>query len=215
MLLKDNIVKITSIVLCAGVGSRLKSSKSKILHEVCGRPLGYWSIKNAMAVTNMKPIVVISHQAEAVEQSLRSYFHDDISFAYQKIPDGTGGAVKAAIPHLPSSCQSVLVVCGDTPLLKKESLEKLVMIQQNSHVPVAILSAFADDPTGYGRIIRNHAQQISSIVEENEASPLEREIKEINPAVYVFDAEFLRNTIEKIQINDRKNEFYLTDLIKL
>ncbi len=215
MLLKDNIVNITSIILCAGVGSRLKSSKSKILHEVCGRPLGYWSIKNAMAVTNMKPIVVISHQAEAVEQSLRAHFHDDISFAYQKIPDGTGGAVKAAIPHLPSSCQSVLVVCGDTPLLKKESLEKLVMIQQNSHVPVALLSAFADDPTGYGRIIRNHTQQISSIVEENEASPLEREIKEINPAVYVFDVEFLRNTIEKIQINDRKNEFYLTDLIKL
>src|SRR6202012_4290660 len=85
----EHAVKIASIILCAGVGSRLKSSKSKILHEVCGRPLGYWPIKNAMAATNLKPIVVLSHQAEVVEDRLKGYFHDTISFAYQKVPDGT------------------------------------------------------------------------------------------------------------------------------
>lgn len=208
-------MKIASIVLCAGVGSRLKSAKSKILHEVCGRPLGYWPIKNAMAVTNLKPIVVLSHQAEAVEDKLKTYFNDSIRFAYQKVPDGTGGAVKAAVSELDPDCQSVLVICGDTPLLRKESLEKLVTIQQNSHVPVALLSAYAKDPSGYGRIIRNSSQQIAGIVEDHEASPLEREIQEINPAVYVFDTTFLRDNIHKITTNNRKNEYYLTDLVQI
>jgi bifunctional UDP-N-acetylglucosamine pyrophosphorylase / glucosamine-1-phosphate N-acetyltransferase len=208
-------VKIASIILCAGVGSRLKSAKSKILHEVCGRPMGYWPIKNAMAVTNLKPIVVLSHQAEAVEDKFRSYFHDTVTFAYQKIPNGTAGAVKAALPFLDPSCQSVLVVCGDTPLLKKESLEKLVTIQANSHVPVALLSAFAEDPTGYGRIVRNSSQHISGIVECQEATPLERDIKEVNPSVYVFDAAFLRENIDKIESSNQKRELYLTDLVHL
>src|SRR5580704_12316020 len=114
---KERSVKIASIILCAGMGSRLKSSKSKILHEVCGRPLGYWPIKNAMAATNLKPIIVLNHHAEAVEDKLRTYFSDTVSFAYQKNPDGTAGAVRAAIDHLDKSCQSVLIVCGDTPLL--------------------------------------------------------------------------------------------------
>lgn len=208
-------MKIASIILCAGVGSRLKSSKNKILHEVCGRPVGYWPIKFALAVTNTKPIVVLSHQAESVEDKLRSYFKDAISFATQEIPNGTGGAVMSAIPYLDPSCQSVLVVCGDTPLIKQESLEKLVAIQQNSHVPVAMLTAFTDDPYGYGRIVRNSAQAIASIVEETEATPIEREIREVNPSVYVFDANFLRENIGKIQPNNRKNEYYLTDLVQL
>jgi len=213
--LGDYVVKIASIILCAGVGSRLKSSKNKILHELCGRPLGYWPIKNAKSVTNLPPIIVISHQAAAVEEELAKYFHDEVSFAYQQAPNGTADAVKAALPHLDSSCQSVLVVCGDTPLLKTESLAKLVMIQQNSHVPIALMTAHTNDPTGYGRIIRNNAQQISGIVEDHEASPLEREISEVNPGVYVFDVEFLREHIGKIKPSKQKNEFHLTDVIEL
>lgn len=208
-------VKIASIILCAGVGSRLKSAKNKVLHEVCGRPMCYWPIKNASLVTNLKPIVVLSHQAEAVEDKLKMCFQDTITFAYQKIPNGTAGAVKAALPYLDPSCQSVLVVCGDTPLLKKESLEKLVTIQTSSHVPVALMSAFAEDPTGYGRIIRNSSQHISGIVECQEATPLEREIKEVNPSVYVFDVNFLRENIDNIETNNQKREFYLTDLVHL
>ncbi|HXW54054.1 MAG TPA: bifunctional UDP-N-acetylglucosamine diphosphorylase/glucosamine-1-phosphate N-acetyltransferase GlmU [Myxococcota bacterium] len=208
-------MKIASIILCAGVGSRFKSNKNKILHELCGRPLAYWSIKNAMAVTNLPPIVVISHQAQAVEEELRKHFHDAVVFAYQEVPNGTAGAVRAAIPHLDESCQSVLVICGDTPLLKTESLAQLVTIQQNSHVPIALMTAFTDDPSGYGRIIRNRSQQISGVVEEGETSPLEREIKEVNPGVYVYDVDFLRDHIFKITPSRQKSEFYLTDLIEI
>lgn len=208
-------MKIASIVLCAGRGSRLKSAKSKILHEVCGRALGYWPIKNAMAVTNHKPIVVISHQAVVVEEKLRSYFHNDVDFAYQQEPDGTAGAVRAAIPHLDPDCQSVLILCGDTPLLRLQSLERLVTIQKNSHVPIALMSAHALEPSGYGRIVRNSDEHIVGIVEDHEATPLEREIREINPGVYVFDAQFLRDNIHKIDNRNQKHEFYLTDLLKM
>jgi bifunctional N-acetylglucosamine-1-phosphate-uridyltransferase/glucosamine-1-phosphate-acetyltransferase GlmU-like protein len=210
---KEERVKIASIILCAGASSRLKSATSKILHEICGRPVAYWAIKHALETTNTKPIVVVGHQADRIKLSLTSYFSHDLEFAYQAEPNGTGGAVMAAIPHLDKDCQSVLIVCGDTPLLKKESIANLVMIQQNSHVPIAMLSAKAPDPTGYGRIIRNDAQHVVNIIEDRDTSPLEREITEVNPAVYVFDGKFLRENIGKLQATLRRGEFYLTDLV--
>lgn len=211
---RDITVKVASIVLCAGIGSRLKSAQSKILHEVCGRAMGYWPIKNALECTTTKPIVVVSHQAEKVEDKLSSYFYDGITIAKQKLPDGTGGAVKAAIPYLDPECESVLVICGDTVLLRKESLAKLITIQRKSHVPIALLSAYAPDPAGYGRIIRNQAQELVRIVEDRDASMVEKEIKEVNTGVYVFDAEFLRNNINNLTNRNAKHEYYLTDLIE-
>lgn len=208
-------MKIASLILCAGEGSRLKSKKSKILHELCGRPIGYWAIKNALFATDLSPIVIVNPKLKTVEEQLKTYFHNEIAFAYQERPNGTAGAVKAALPSLDASCRSVLVVCGDAPLLKKDSLKKLVTIQQNSHAPIAMMTAFAKDPTGYGRIIRNHAEQIERIVEEQDATPLEREIDEVNPSVYVFDVDFLRENIDKIKPNNNKNELYLTDLVQL
>lgn len=208
-------MKIGSIILCAGVGSRMKSSKSKILHDVCGRPLGYWTIKNAMDATNLKPIVVLSYQASEIEAELRKYFPDQIEFAYQPVPNGTGGAVIAAMDKLDPSAQSVLIIGGDTPLLKLSSLRKLVTIQHNSHAPIALLSAIAPDPTGYGRIIRNNLQQISNIVEDHEASQLELGVSEVNPGVYVFDREFLLENINSLKCNNQKSEFYLTDLVQI
>lgn len=177
--------------------------------------MAYWPIKIALETTSTKPIVVVGHQAELAEDKLRSYFHDDIRFALQKKPDGTGGAVKAALPYLDPDCTSVVVLCGDTPLLKKESLEGLITIQKKSHVPIALLSSCADEQTNYGRIVRNRDQQIIKIIEDREANQLEKEIKEINSGIYVFDVEFLRNNIDKINNNNSKNEYYLTDLVHL
>lgn len=203
-----------SIILCAGMGSRLKSSKSKVLHEVCGRPVAYWSIKHALLTTDVKPIVVIGHQANHVEEKLRSFFHDRIDFAYQEIPDGTGGAVKAALPKLNKNCTSVLVLYGDTPLLRQDSVAQLVTIRRNSHVPIAMMTSFVPEPFGYGRIIRNRAQQIVDIVEERDATSLEREIKEVNPGVYVFEANLLREHINDLKPNGVQKELYLTDVVR-
>lgn len=207
-------MKVASIILCAGVGSRLKSAKSKILHDLCGRPMGYWTIKNAMAATNLKPIVVVNPKDKEVISELKKYFADQIEFAFQPIPNGTGGAVIAAIDQIDKQASSVLIVNGDAPLLKVESLKKLVMIQRNSHAPIALLSAMAQDPSGYGRIIRNSQQQISNIVEDHEASSVELGVCEVNPGVYVIDSEYLRE-IKNLKSNNLKNEFYLTDLVQI
>jgi len=209
------MVKFASIVLCAGVGSRLKSTKAKILHELCGRPLGYWPIKTALDANSCETIVVVGHQALEHEEILGSYFQDSIKFAHQKQPDGTAGAVAAALKILDPSCTSVAVICGDTALLRKESLQKLITIQSKSHVPIALLTAQAPDPTGYGRIVRNSSEQIAKIVEDKEAGALEREIREVNTGVYVFDTKFLRENISKISNNNAQHEYYLTDLIEL
>jgi bifunctional UDP-N-acetylglucosamine pyrophosphorylase/glucosamine-1-phosphate N-acetyltransferase len=209
------MVKVASIVLCAGVGSRFKSAKNKVLHELSGCPMAYWPIKNAIDCTKEKPVVVVNHQAELVEDLLRSYFQDRIKFVKQKALDGTAGAVKAALSHIEPDCESIFVLCGDTPLLKKESIERLITIQKRSHIPIALISTKTEHPTGYGRIVRNNNQQITRIVEETEASNLEKEIQEINTGIYVFDAEFLRKNIDKITNNNSKNEYYLTDLIGL
>ncbi len=206
-------MKIASIILCAGVGSRLKSSKSKLLHHVCGRPVAYWPIRHALDNSDERPIVVIGHQAHLLEQELRGYFGDAIRFAYQEVPNGTGGAVQAALPLLDGE-SNVLVLCGDTPLLKRESLARLLTIQRNSHVPIAMLTAKAPEPFGYGRIIRNSQQHIVGIVEQRDASPLERELSEVNPGVYVFEASFLRDNIPKLRENRCGNEVYLTDLVR-
>jgi len=208
------MMKLASIVLCAGMGSRLKSAKSKILHELCGRPMGYWAIKNAVDISH-ETIVVVGHQALEHERVLGAYFQDTIKFAHQKEPDGTAGAVKAALKLLDPSCTSVLVLCGDTALLRKESLLKLVTIQSKSHIPIALLTAQAKNPQGYGRIIRNESEHIAKIVEEKETSGLEKEIREVNTGVYVFDADFLRENINKINNKNTKKEYYLTDLIEL
>lgn len=208
-------MSIASIILCAGIGTRMKSSKSKIVHEICGRPLGYWSIKNALATTTMKPIVVLSHQAQEVEQLLRTFFHDSIKFAYQETPNGTGGAVKAAMNHLEDDCSGVLVLYGDTPLLRKESVTKLINVHKKSQAPLALLSARAPNPHGYGRIVRNEAHELLAIVEEHAASYDEKKINEVNAGVYVFSADFLRENIGKINNDNVKKEYCVTDLISL
>lgn len=208
-------MKTASIILCAGIGTRMKSAKSKLLHELLGKPLCYWPIKNALALSSVKPIVVLSHQAKEVEEALRFYFHDNLVFAYQESPNGTGGAVKAAMTVLDPSVSNVVVLYGDTPLLKKESLENLIMRQRGTNAAVAMLSSMAPNPTGYGRIVRALDQEICAIVEEQNASPREKSIAEVNAGTYVFAADFLRETIDKITNNNVKKEYYITDLVDL
>lgn len=208
-------MKIASIVLCAGLSGRINSKKSKMLHTLGGKPTAYWSIKNALEVTSTKPIIVLGHQADEVKKALDEYFVGQLIFAVQTQIDGTGSAVKTGVPHLDPDVTSVLVMYGDTPLIKPESLQRLVNIQKQSHVPIAMFSSFAPDPTGYGRIVRNANEHIAAIVEEKDANMAEKEIREINPGVYIFDAEFLRGNINRLSNDNPKKEYLLTDLIRM
>jgi len=207
-------MKVGSIVLCAGASSRMKSEKSKMLQNLCGKALCYFSINNALSLSSYKPIVVIGHQGLEVQDELTNFFGDSIEFATQKILDGTASAVKTGLSKLSDDCESVLVIYGDTPLITKSSLERLINLQRRSHVPIAMLSTTTDNPSGYGRIIRNFQEQVTHIIEEKDASLSQKEVKEINPGIYVFDAKFLKENIVKLNNNNATKEYYLTDIIK-
>lgn len=206
-------MKIASIILCAGAGSRLHSTKSKMLHEICGRPLAYWPIKHAMAASNLKPVVVIGYQAEEVVASLERYFPGYLNFAHQEQADGTGGAVKAALPFLDPSCEHVIVLCGDAPLITSTSIKQLLVAKQQHRWPIAMLSARVANPFGYGRLVRNHEQHIVRIVEERNATAEEQRITEVNPSVYIFDTKILHKYLPQVQKNQLAQEYYLTDII--
>ncbi len=207
-------MKVGSIVLCAGASSRMKSEKSKMLQTLSGKPLCYFSINNALSLSDYQPIVVIGHQGQEVQNELTNFFGKNIDFATQKVLDGTASAVKTGLSKLANDCESVLVIYGDTPLLTKNSLERLINLQKRSHVPIAMLSTTTDTPSGYGRIIRNQQEQVTHIIEEKDASLSQKEVKEINPGIYVFDAKFLKETIVNLNNNNASKEYYLTDIIK-
>src|SRR5688572_30184532 len=114
----------------------MKSDKSKMLQDLCGRPLCYWSIKSVIEVSETKPVVVIGHEAALVQETLENFFPNKLEFVKQAKLDGTGGAVKIAIDRIKKDCDSVLIAYGDTPLLTSESLLKLINIQKRSHVPI-------------------------------------------------------------------------------
>jgi bifunctional UDP-N-acetylglucosamine pyrophosphorylase/glucosamine-1-phosphate N-acetyltransferase len=207
-------MKVGSIILCAGASSRMKSEKSKMLQPLSGKPLCYFSINNALSLSDRPPIVVIGHQGQEVQNEIIKFFGDGVDFATQKILDGTASAVKTGLTKLSNDCESVLVIYGDTPLITKNSLERLINLQKRSHVPIAMLSTTTDNPSGYGRIIRNQQEQVTHIIEEKDASLSQKEIKEINPGIYVFDAKFLKEIIVKLSNNNASKEYYLTDIIK-
>ncbi len=206
-------MKIACIILCAGKSTRMKSTVSKMLHPVCGQPMCAWPIANALQMKSNPVVVVVGHQAKEIETTLSSRYGDQIVFALQSDPKGTGHAVKAALPFLKDFNGTVLVLCGDTPLLKESSLQEICHLRKTSKAKVALLTTTLANPTGYGRILRNHHNQVVGIVEENEATFEQKAICEVNPAIYAFDAEFLKSSIENLQSHNTKKEFYLTDLI--
>jgi len=206
-------MKIVSLVLCAGKSDRLKSRTSKMLHEISGWPIACWSVRLASQISNVPPIVVLGHQAEEIKKKLENEIVGDLSFVTQQKLDGTGGAVKAAIDSLPDDCDIVIVMCGDVPLLTTKTMERLIALKVSSALPIAFLTSRIECPAGYGRILRDDSQKIQKIIEEADASPKEKSICEINSGIYAFSMSFLKKNIFSLNNDNKKGEFYLTDLI--
>lgn len=204
-------MKIGSIVLCAGASKRMKSDKSKMLQDLCGRPLSFFAVQNALSLSDYSAVIVVGHQADLVKSSLDNLF-SNLTFAYQKVQSGTADAVKIGLESLHQDCDTVIVLYGDTPLLTQSSLNKLVELHKNNQSKVTLLSAVTDNPYGYGRIVRNEQGLITAIVEEKEACITQKNITEINSGIYVFDVAFLRNQLADLDSND--GEYYLTDVVK-
>ncbi len=195
------------IVLAAGQGTRMKSRRAKVLHELCGRPMLGHVLQNAKASSPSRLIVVIGRDADEV----RSRFDDDVEFVVQAEQRGTGHAVQVALPTLGPVTGDVLVLYGDTPLLRPETIERMRAVKQERGAQIVILTARAENIPG--RILRSRDGRIERIVEASDATPEELEIEERNTGVYLFDADVLREGLAAIEPDNEQGELYLTDVV--
>ena len=210
--------QIAAVVLAAGKGTRMKSDKAKVLHRVCGRPIAYYPIRAALSQGSSPVVVVVGHQAEAVEKELSPLFSGArIEFALQAEQLGTGHAVMSAEAALRKAGfgdrGSVLILAGDVPLLPVHTLQGLVDQHHESAAAATMLTALLDDARGYGRIVRNAKGGIERIVEEKDATPEERRIDEVNASIYLCDAGFLFSALSRMGRSNAQGEYYLTDIV--
>jgi bifunctional UDP-N-acetylglucosamine pyrophosphorylase/glucosamine-1-phosphate N-acetyltransferase len=199
-------------LLAAGKGTRMRSALPKVLHPLCGRPLLRLALDVADALEPALTAVVVNPEILA---RVRAAMGPGYSYCVQEELLGTGHALRQAQPLLEGKSQRVLVLYGDVPLLRAESVRALVEAQRASGAPVALLSFHTPNPTGYGRVLRDAAGQLRELVEERDATPEQRAVTECNSGIYCFDAAWLWANIGRIQINPAKGEYYLTDTVAL
>jgi bifunctional UDP-N-acetylglucosamine pyrophosphorylase/glucosamine-1-phosphate N-acetyltransferase len=204
-------MKITAVLLAAGQGTRMKSDLPKVLHPLCGKPM-IWHVLQALqtAVTE-PPVVVVGHGAEAVKASLGA----SARTVLQEPQLGTGHAVMQAEALLKGETDLVIVTYADMPLLRGETFGRLVDAQRLNPGPLSLLTVIADDPRGFGRILRKADGTVQAIVEEYVATPEQQQIKELNVGAYCFNAEWLWGALKRIQKNPKKGEYYLTDVVEI
>ena len=198
-----------AVILAAGKGTRMKSDLPKVLHKVAGISMLEHVFRSVSAIEPEKTVTVIGHKAELVEQVLAG----QTEFVRQTEQLGTGHAVMMAEPVLENLTGQTLVIAGDTPLITGESLKNLIDFHINHKNVATILTAEADNPFGYGRIVRNQHGEVIKIVEQKDASDFEQQIKEINTGTYVFDNARLFEALKNINTNNAQGEYYITDAI--
>ncbi|MBU2611253.1 MAG: bifunctional UDP-N-acetylglucosamine diphosphorylase/glucosamine-1-phosphate N-acetyltransferase GlmU [Chloroflexi bacterium] len=203
-------MKATAVILAAGQGTRMRSDLPKVMHAVCGQPMIYYAIQAAKAASSEPPVVVIGHAADAV----KDYVHDSARLVFQKKQLGTGHAVLQAESFLRGKSYYVIVTYADMPLLRAETLSRLVETQGANPGPITLLTVIADDPRGFGRIIRKPDGSVAAIIEEAQASPEQLTIQELNVGAYCFSADWLWEALHRIPLSP-KGEYYLTDTVEL
>ena len=204
---------IAALILAAGKGTRMKSERIKVLHEVAGRSMLAWPLAAAREAGADELVVVVGHQAELVREQLAG--ETAVRIALQEEQLGTGHAVACALPELSGGSTTVLILCGDTPLLTGATLQRLVALHRSSWAAVTVLTAVVQNPHGYGRIVRDAEGRVRRIVEQKDATPDEAAIPEINSGIYCMDLAFLKNHIGSLGSDNAQNEYYLTDLVAI
>ncbi|HEX5807682.1 MAG TPA: bifunctional UDP-N-acetylglucosamine diphosphorylase/glucosamine-1-phosphate N-acetyltransferase GlmU, partial [Anaerolineales bacterium] len=204
-------MKVTAVLLAAGQGTRMKSDLPKVLHPLCGKPMLWHVLEALKSATTEKPVVVVGHGAEAVQK----YLAESADCVLQEPQLGTGHAAMQAEALLRGKTDYVIVTYADMPLLRGETFQRLVETQRSNPGPFSLLTVIADDPRGFGRIVRNDDGTVEAIVEEYVATPEQRLIKELNVGAYCFQADWLWDALHRIEKNPRKGEYYLTDIVEI
>jgi bifunctional UDP-N-acetylglucosamine pyrophosphorylase/glucosamine-1-phosphate N-acetyltransferase len=200
------------IVLAAGQGTRMKSDIPKVLHRLGGTPLFLHALRAAQQLEPSRIAVIVGHGATAVQQA---YAGDDLSWVIQEKQLGTAHAVLCAKPTFLGFTGNILILSGDVPLIHENTLKRLVDQHRGQQAAVTLLTAKLEDPKGYGRIVRDKKQQIARIVEEKDASDLQKQIREVNAGIYVAAAPFLFPALSRVSDQNRQREYYLPDIVAI
>jgi bifunctional UDP-N-acetylglucosamine pyrophosphorylase/glucosamine-1-phosphate N-acetyltransferase len=204
---------IATVILAAGKGTRMKSDLVKVLHPVLGLPMVFYPIELSLnGIKAEKTIVIVGYQADLIQERFKDL---KIEFALQKEQLGTGHAVLQTIPFLQSFRGTVLILCGDVPLVKIETLRSFIDAYRENESTLSVLTTIVGDPFGYGRILRNPEDWLEKIVEEKDASEEERMIREINTGIYCIKSSFLMEGLREIGKENAQGEYYLTDLVEI
>ncbi|WP_054031909.1 sugar phosphate nucleotidyltransferase [Desulfatitalea tepidiphila] len=199
------------IILAAGLGTRMKSEKAKVLHEICGKPMIEYVVRTAAVIAGQDIIIVVGHQAEKVKITVNRI--GTVSYALQKEQHGTGHAVQCAQPLIPEKAKDVVILCGDVPLIRPNTILNLIDVHQEGDYDVSLLAVTVDDPKGYGRIILDDRGRLSAIVEEADADASQKKINLINTGIYAVRSDYLREVLPRLGANNAQKEIYLTDII--
>ena len=209
----ENYANLSVIVLAAGKGKRMKSDIPKVLHQICFKPLIYYILKAIQPLKPANVFVVVGHKGEMVSQYLMNNFPGAITVT-QENQLGTAHAVKTAGKHIGVMGSQCLILPGDVPLITTGSLNAVIENMRSIKSACTILSFIANEPAGYGRIIKDKKGEVRAIVEETDASPEQKQIKEVNSSIYCFDTGLLFEHLETVGSDNSQNEFYLTDVIE-
>ena len=207
------------VILAAGKGTRMKSVKAKVLHEICGVPMVDYPIRLARALEPAKIAVVVGFQGEAVREALsghetREETPGGLTWVEQAEQLGTGHAVACAREPFADFTGDLVILYGDVPLLRLDTVERLLEVHRTRSAAVTVLTVNLEDPSGYGRMVRDDAGEIARIVEHKDAGPETLAIREINTGIYCFDGAFLFRALEGLGDSNAQGEYYLTDLVE-
>ncbi len=200
------------LILAAGLGTRMKSGRAKVLHELGGLPLIAYVCRSAQSLGPEKIYVVVGHQANEVERAVQTEVGDRAAFVTQTEQRGTGDAVMAAQSQLENRVSLVLVLSGDVPLIRAATLKNFIEQHRASKAACSILSVRLENPAGYGRLVRDENERFLRIVEQKDANSEEQNVKEINSGIYCFDARKLFAALKRVEPSNQQGEYYLTDV---
>jgi UDP-N-acetylglucosamine diphosphorylase/glucosamine-1-phosphate N-acetyltransferase len=224
-------MKYATVILAAGKGTRMNEGRAsaipKVMFEIAGKPIIYWSVKLVKDSGIDKTVVVVGYKKELIEEYFSCHTNDDdkvcdkVEFAVQEQQLGTGHAAASAKSVLEGQAEAVVVFYGDNPLYKPETVKKLIELYENPPAggkpTIAMMTVVFDNPEfwAFGRIVKDKNGNVIDIVEQKDCTPEQLKIEECNPGFYIFDAEWLWENVEKLESNNSQGEFYLTDMIRI
>lgn len=206
----DSKPRIDAIIMAAGKGTRMGGDLPKVVHEVAGKPMVWWVVQACKEAGAQRCILVVGYKADMVRDALTGV--DGVEFVEQTEQLGTAHAVQMAQPAFEGSpLGDIFVLAGDGPLIRSQTLSRLVEVHRRTSAAATLATSVIDDPTGYGRIVRDADGHFDAIVEQKDATAEQIAVKEVNPSYYCFDGEALFKTLDEINANNAQGEYYITD----